>query len=279
MRLFYAVAGSVVFGFLLYLASTSLHWLTPTNALLIPIGIGAGLLLGCFEARTVTRGLTDNMQTVVWQIILGSILIFGLPILLAKIFLGNTEFLSFAGFLFLPAVPVYYAVTGWRYLKFEKQNSVQIKVVSFGYLYYKEPMIVDSTRLSYFLEQVVSRDSSGLWQQVGYTKKLMVAIQQRQDIDPSAKEELFSIIKAMDKYRRVGLTVLALFLVSAFSAVAVIFGDMFGLTRLLTDETINIFMPALGIIVFSFFGAVLILLKTFNTKISRMLNRVESENR
>ena len=276
MRLFYAVASSVLFGFLLYLASTRLHWLTPTNGLLIPIGLGGGLLLGWFEARIVTRGLSDNMQTVVWQIILGGVLLFGLPIILAKIFLGNSEFLSFAGYLFLPSLPVYYAVTGWRYLKFEKKNSVQIKVVSFGYLYYKEPMIVDSNRLVHFLEQVASKDSSALWQQIGYSGRLMAAIKSSQDIDSSTKEELLCILKAMDKYRRVGLTVLSLFLVSTFSALAIIFGDMFGLTRILTSNTINIFMPALIVIMFSFMAAVLLLIKTFNTKISSMLTKVES---
>ena len=276
MRLFTAVTSGVFFGFLLYLASTSLNWLTLTNGLLILIGVGGGLLLGWFEARIVTRGLSDNMQTVVWQIIPAGALMFGLPILFAKIFLANAEFLSFAGYLFLPAVPVFYAITGWRYLKFEKKNEVQIKMVSFGYLYYKEPIIVDSNRLYHFLGLVASKDSSALWQQTGYSGRLMAAIQQRQDIDPSTREELLDILKTMDKYRRIGLTVLLLFLISTFSALAIIFGDVFGLTRSLTANTINIIMPAFGVIMFSFFGAVLLLMRTFNTKISSMLTRIES---
>jgi hypothetical protein len=112
-----AAAGitTVFFGVLLYLASTSLKWLTLTNGFLLLLGIVGGWLLGWFESRIVIRGLTKNTETIAWQILPVSIVMFGLPLLLGKLFLADSEFLPFAGYLTLPAIPVFSAVSGWRF--------------------------------------------------------------------------------------------------------------------------------------------------------------------
>lgn len=275
-RLVAAGITAVSFGFLLYIATTSLNWLIPTRGFLILLGIVDGWLLAWFETRSVIQGLTKNTETVAWQILPVSIVMFGLPLLLGKLVLANSEFLPFAGYLTLPAIPVFLAVSGWRFNQFEKENRVQILVLFTGYAYYRAPMIVDSNRFYHFIRQVTSKDSDSLWQQIGYSKRLMSALEERQDIDPVTRKELLDVLKVMNKYRRTALTALALFFVSVLGVLAPIFTDMIGLTRLLNADTINIIGPASGGIVLGFALMVFLLLRTFRKKISSMIAQIDS---
>ena len=120
-RLVAAGITAFFFGVLLYLASTRLNWLTLTNGFILLIGIAGGWLLGWFDSRTVIRGLTKNTETVVWQTLPVSILMFGLPLLLGKLVLADSEFLPFAGYLTLPAIPVLSAVSGWRFISLRRK--------------------------------------------------------------------------------------------------------------------------------------------------------------
>jgi hypothetical protein len=276
VRLTASAITAVFFGFLLYLASTNLKWLTLAHGFLLLLGIVSGCLLGWYETRIVTRGLTENTKTIAWQILPVGIVLFGLPLLLGKLVLVDSEFLPFAGYLTLPAIPVFYAVSGWRFNQFEKKNKVQIFVLFIGYLYYKEPMIGDSNRLYHFIRRVASKDSSSLWQQTGYTKRLTAALEERQDIDSLTKKELLDILNAMNKYRRIGLAGLSLFLASAFSFIAIVLSDMTGLTRFLNADTLGILGPASGVIIFGFFLTVFLLLRAFQKKISSMLAQIDS---
>jgi hypothetical protein len=275
-RLTVAGISAFFFSVLLYLASTSLKWLTLTTGFLILLGVVGGWLLGWFDARTVFRGLTKNTETIAWQTLPVSIVMFGLPLLLGKLVLADAEFLPFAGYITLPAFPVFSAVSGWRFRQFEKKNEVQVFVLFTGYSYHKAPLIVDSNRLYHFIRQVASKDFDSLWMQTGYSGRLMAALEERQDIDSVTRKELLDVLKVMNKFRWIGLTALALFLVSVGGVLAPIFTDMTELTNVLNADTLNIIGPASGGIVIGFALTFFLLLRTFKKKMSNMIAQIDS---
>jgi len=275
-RFFTAVVTAIAFSFLLYLASTRLSGFTSVHGIFALFGLGIGLLLGLLEAKIVTRGLTDKTQTVAWQIIPWALLLLGMPILVAKLFMADVEFVAFTACLLFPAVPVFSAVSGWSYQKFESKNAVQIKMVSFGYLYHKEPLVVDSNRLYHFLRAVELKDSTTLWQQTGYTGRLTKALRQKHDIDPSQKERLFDILKVMNKYRFIGLTALLLFCLSMASVAGFIyFPDFFNVTR---NNDLAFHIVAQVLVSLASLGiTVIVMTKMFNSKISELTAHLNSE--
>lgn len=275
VRLTAAIITAVSFSVLLFLASTNLGWLTHARGFLIPLGILGGALFGWFETRTVIRGLTNNTEIIAWQILPVGLVLFGLPLLLGKLFLADSAFLPFAGYLALPAIPVLYLVSGWRFHQYEKKNEVQVFVLFIGYSYYRAPMIMDSNRLYYFIRNVESKDSYALYQQIGYSKRLMATLEERQDIDSVTQKELLDVLKVMNKYRWIGLTALAVFLVSVVGILAPIFTDMTGLTNVLNADTFNIIGPVSGGIIIGFVLTVFLLLRTFNKKISSMTSQID----
>jgi hypothetical protein len=275
VRLTAASVTAVSFSVLLFLASTNLGWLTLARGLLVPLGILGGALFGWFETQTVIQGLTKNTRTIAWQILPAGIVLFGLPLLLGKLVLPDSEFLPFAAYLNLPAFPVFSAVSGWRFHRFERANEVQVFVLFTGYSYYTTPLIVDSNRLYYFIRHVATKDYYSLWQQAGYSKRLMVTLEERQDIDSVTRKELLAVLKVMNKYRWIGLTALVLFLVSVLGVLAPIFTDMTGLTKVLNANTLNIIGPASGVIVIGFGLTIFLLLRTFNKKILSMTAKID----
>jgi len=277
VRLTAASITAVSFSVLLFLASTNLGWLTPTRGLLIPLGILGGAVFGWFETRIVIRGLTKNTEIIAWQILPVSLVLFGLPLLLGKLVLADSAFLPFAGYMALPAVPALSAVSGWRFHQFEKKNKVQVFVLFIGYSYYRAPLIVDSNRLYHFIRNVESKDYYALYQQIGYSKRLMAMLEERQDIDSVTQKELLDVLKVMNKYRWIGLTALAVFLVSVVDILAPIFTDMTGLTNVLNADTFNIIGPVSGGIVIGFVLTVFLLLRTFNKKISSMTSQIDPD--
>ena len=274
-RLTAAVITAFSFSALLFLASTSLRWLTPARGFLVPLGIVGGCLFGLFETQTVIQGLTKNTKTVAWQILPVGIVLFGLPLLLGKLVLADSEFLPFAAYLTLPAFPVFSAVSGWRFHRFERANQVQVFVLFTGYSYYTTPLIVDNNRLYYFIRHVATKDYYSLWQQAGYSKRLMATLEERQDIDSVTRKELLVVLKVMNKYRWIGLTALALFIVSVLGILAPIITDMTGLTKALNTNTLNIIGPASGAIVIGFGLTIFLLLRTFNKKILSMTAKID----
>jgi hypothetical protein len=235
-------------------------------------------LFGWFESRTVIQGLTKNTKIIAWQILPVGVILFCLPLLLGKLFLADSEFLPFAGYLALPAVPALSAVSGWSFYRFERANQVQVFVLFIGYSYYRAPLIVDSNRLYHFIRHVESKDSYSLYQQIGYSRRLMAALEEKQDIGPVTRKELLAVLKVMNKFRWIGLTVLAVFLVSVGGVLAPIFTDMVGLTNVLTDASLNIIGPASGVIAIGFCLSVFLLLRMFNKKISSMIARIDLNN-
>ena len=268
IRLTFSVITAFIFGFLLYIASVNLQWLTISRALLIVLGVSLGLLLGWLEARTVTSGLSQKEQIVVWQVLAASAVMIGVPLLLAKIFLDSSEFLPFASYLFLPAVPAFGFSSGRIIRSFEQRHKVQVKMFSFGYLYHKEPIIVDADRFSAFMAIVASRDGAGLWQQAGYTKKLKGALESRQDIEPSKKQHLLAALKTMARYRSLGLIALSSIIIVGFSVLVVNCSQMLGGPVLLNNSSINILMPILAVYFVILVASVFLMMRMFNSKIA-----------
>jgi hypothetical protein len=274
-RLTAAVFSTFTFGVLLYVASDKLEWFTFTRGFLILFGVVGGCLYGLYESRTVIRGLTKKAQIIAWQILPVGVVLFGLPLLLGKLFLADSEFLPFAGYLALPAVPVLSAVSGWRFRQFEKANKVQVFVLFTGYAYYRAPLIVNSNRLYYFIRQVATKDFGSLWAQTGYAGKLIAALKERQDLDSETRQDLLDVLKVMNTFRWIGLTALALFLATTCVVLAPVFTDTTGLTHILTADSFDIIVPASGGIVIGFSVTVFLLLRTFKKKISRMTAEID----
>lgn len=100
----------------------------------------------------------------------------------------------------MPKQPAFGFASSWKLRSFEQQHKVQVKMLSFGYIYHKEPIIVDSNRFSTFMNLVASRDGAGLWQQNGYVNRLKVALESREDIEPVKKQQLLSALRIMARY-------------------------------------------------------------------------------
>ena len=262
VRIIFSVFGLFVFGFLLYIVSVNFQWLTANRALLIIIGVFLGLILGLVEARTVTRGLSEKEQIVVWQVFAASAVIIGVPLLLAKIFIADSEFLPFASYLFLPVPPAFGFVSGYKLRSFEQKHNVQVKMLSFGYIYHKEPIVVDSNRFSTFITLVASRDGPGLWQQIGYVNSLRAALESRQDIEPLKKQQLVNVLKIMARYRAGALFALASVIIVGFSFLVV--------PKLLDNLSLNLVMPIIVVYFISLMAGVFLMMKRFNSKIANI---------
>ena len=223
IRLFMSVIAAVFFGFLLFLASVNLKWFTITRGFYLLLGIVEGLLIGELEARIVTRKLMRETETMAWQILPISAVLSGLPLLLAVAFFGFSEFLPSATYLVLPFIPIYYATSGWCFNKFEKQNKVQVFMFVYGLKYWAESIVGDSDRFYHFIRDVASKDFFAILRQAGYSKRLMAILGERQDIEPSTRKVLFSILQVMNEYKHRMLRVFAAFLISCFLLVVYFF--------------------------------------------------------
>ena len=288
IRLFMSIIAAVFFGFLLYSASVNLKWFTIIRGFYLLLGVVEGLLIGGFEARIVIRKLIRDTETIVWQILPISAVSFGLPLLLAITFFGVSEFLPFVGYLVLPFVPVYYAISGWYLNKFEKQNKVRIFMFVYGFKYWREPIPDAGDRFYQFVRDVASKDSSSIWSQMGYSKRLMATLKERQDIEPSTRKALSNILEVMNEYRRRMLTVFAVFLISCFLLIVYFFvlvsTNAFGLVevvnhRIVSGQAISLILGCVP--TFSVFGGVFMamwsLRKRFQKRISSMLASMNSD--
>jgi hypothetical protein len=288
IRLFMSIIAAVFFGFLLYSASVNLKWFTIIRGFYLLLGIFEGLLIGGLEARIVIRKLIRDTETIVWQILPISAVSFGLPLLLAITFFGVSEFLPFVGYLVLSFVPVYYAISGWYFNKFEKQNKVRIFMFVYGVKYWREPIPDAGDRFYQFVRNVVSKNSSSIWSQMGYSKRLMATLEERQDIEPSTRKALSNILEAMNKYRRRMLTVFVVFVVSCplliVYLLVLVSTNTFGLVEIVNHRIV--FGREISLVLgcapfFSVFGgcftAAWSLRKGFRKRISSMLARMDSD--
>lgn len=288
IRLYISIIAAGFFGFLLYSASVNLKWFTIVRGFYLLLGIVESVLIGELEARIVIRKLIRDTETIAWQILPISIVSFGLPLLLAITVFGVSEFLPFAAYLVLPFVPVYYATTGWHYNEFEKENKVQIFMFFTGLKYWREPIPDASDRFYQFVRALASKDSSSIWSQVGYSKRLMATLEERQGIVPSTRTVLSNILEVMKQYRHRMLAVLSVFIISCLLLPIYFFilvsTNTFGLVkivghRIVSGQAISLVLgsvPTFSVFV-GVFAAMWSLRKGFRKRISSMLASMNSD--
>ncbi len=267
-------------GFFIYFGSTNFGWFTLTRVIYFLFGIIAGLLLGLVETRLVIPKLVKDKEAFVWQVIPIGTAMFGVPLLLVVAFFGVPEYLPFALYAFFPFITATGAASGWYFNKFEEENKVRVFMFYYGFKYWKQPNPDVSERFHYFLRDVARKDSSQFWGMglslgyVGYTKAFRDKLE-KQEIDPTTRENLLEILKTMNKYRNIGLTGFAFFMVSVVTIIILLFGTGFGYSQF-NINVADVVGPASGIIFFGFFVGVIVLMKTFQRKISRLLANIDT---
>jgi hypothetical protein len=282
MRLYWSVITTAFFLFLLYSASVRFGWFTLIRGFYLSLGIVEGLLIGWFEAKVVTGELMKKAETIAWQMLPISIVLGGLPLLLAITLFGVSEFLPFAAYFVFPFVPAYLATSGWRYNEFEKERKAQILMFVYGLKYWIEPIIDVSDRFAQFIYSVVSKDPHGIFNQAGYSKRFMALIDERPKIEPSTKNFLSKILETMKRYRRRSLTIASIFVISMLILIIYFFvlvsTNAFGLVKVVDERIVS--GQAIDLILgcvptFSVFGGVvaarLLLNRRYQKKISTLL--------
>jgi hypothetical protein len=129
---------------------------------------------------------------------------------------------------------------------------------------------------------VARKDSSQFWGQlgsslgyIGYANAFRDKLEEKQEIDFSTRENLIKILKTMNTFRIAGLVIFALFLVSVVTLMILLFGSAFGYFQF-NFSIVDVVGPGCGIILFSFFIGVIVLMKTFQRKISRLLASIDT---
>jgi len=281
-RLISSVFMGLASGFFIFSASAILGYFTLPHLVYLVFGIVAGLLLGFLETSLVTSKLAENTEAFVWQVVPVGIALFGLPSLLITAFFGVSEYLSFGVYAFFPFLTTAAAVSGWGFRKFERAKKVNAFMSYFGFAYWTQPAL-DSTELfRCFLRDVTLKDPYHFWGQIGssrgyigYAKIFMGMLEEKPEITPSTQKDLINILKTMNKYRWIGLSFLALFFVSTLALMILLFGAGFGYLHF--DFYMADFIgPACGIILFSFFIGVFVLMKSFQRKMSKLLANIDT---
>lgn len=281
-RLYISIFMALVSGFFIYVGSTYFGWLTLTRVTYLFFGIIGGLLLGVIETRIVIPKLVKDMEAFVWQVVPIGAALFGVPCLLAIVFFGVPEYLPFALYSFFPFMTASGAASGWYFNKFEKVNKVDVFMFYYGFKYWKQPNPDVSERFHHFLRDVAKRDSSQFWTQlgsslnyVGYTNAFRDKLEEKHEIDPLTRENLLKLLKTMNTFRIITLSLFAVFLVSVAVVMILLFGSGFGYFQF--DFNVgDVVGPGCGVILFSFFIGVIVLMKTFQRKISRLLNDIDT---
>jgi hypothetical protein len=281
-RLFSSIYVAFVSGVFIFLGSTNLGWFTLTRQMYLLFGVVAGLLLGFLETRIVIPKLVKDTEAFVWQVGPIGTALFGVPLLLVIAFFGVSEYLPFGLYAFFPFITATGAASGWYYNKFEEENKVSVFMFYFGFKYWKQPNPDVSERFHHFLKDVASKDSAQFWGQlgsslgyIGYTKAFRDKLEEKQEIDPSTRKDLLKILKTMNKYRYIGLTGFALFLISISAIMILLFGTGLGYIHL-NFNVADVVGPASGIILFSFAIGVIVLMKSFQRTISRLLANIDT---
>jgi hypothetical protein len=281
MRLFISIFMAFVSGFFIYFGSTYFGWLTLTRVIYFLFGVTAGVLLGVVETRIVIPKLVKDTEAFVWQVIPIGTALFGVPLLLVMAFFGVREYLPFALYAFFPFMTAASAASGWYFNKFEKENKVDVFMFYYGFKYWKHPNPDVTERFHYFLRDVARKDSSQFWGRIGsslgyigYTNAFRDKLE-KQEIDPSTRENLLKILKTMNTFRIITLVAFALFMVSVAIVVILLFGTGFGYFQF-NFNIVDVVGPASGIVLFGFLIGVFVLMKTFQRKISRLLNDIDT---
>jgi hypothetical protein len=280
-RLYISIFMAFVSGVFIYFGSTNFGWLTLTRVIYFLFGVTAGVLLGVVETRIVIPKLVKDTEAFVWQVVPIGAALFGVPLLVIAFF-GVPEYLPFGVYAFFPFITATGAASGWYFNKFEKENKVDVFMFYYGFKYWKQPNPDVTERFHYFLRDVAKKDPSQFWTQlgsslnyIGYTNAFRDKLEEKQEIDPSTRENLLKILKTMNTFRTITLAIFALFLVSFATLMILLFGSAFGYFQF-NFNIVDVVGPASGIVLFGFLIGVFVLMKTFQRKISRLLNDIDT---
>ena len=275
LRIFSAIFLAIFSGIALFLGSTNLEWFTPMRLTYLFYGIIIGIFLGLFETKLVLSKLSKNSETLIWQVWIANIVLFGLPLIVLIQIFGNSEFWPFITYVF-PLIPAFLAVSGWYFSKFETINKVNVFVFYFGFKYWKFPSPDIDERFQRFLEDVASKDITQFWGQigsslgyVGYTKIFEKILMEKKDMDNAKKIKLNRIIKAMNTFRIAAIVCLLIMLISAFTIIILLLGVSSGYFQF-KFNIVQFIGPASGVILFGFFTSYFILMYTFQRKMSKL---------
>ena len=147
----------------------------------------------------------------------------------------------------------------------------------YGWKYWKEPNPDIRDRFYYFVRDLVSNNSAMFWSHVGYAKLFMNALEERQDIDLSVKQDLQRILKTMNRYRIIGLVGFAMFLLSVVAVMFVLLGTGLGAINWIFNQTADVWGPLCGVIFVCFAVGVLVLMNAYKRSISRILATIDIE--
>jgi hypothetical protein len=282
MRLYISIFMAFVSGFFIYFGSTTYGWLTLTRMIYLLFGIAAGMFLGVVETRIVIPKLVKGTEAFVWQVVPIGTALFAVPLLLVIAFFGVPEYLPFALYAFFPFMTATGAASGWYFNKFEKMNKVDIFMFYYGFKYWKQPNPDVSERFYHFLKDVARKDSSQFWTQIGsslnyigYTNAFRSKLEEKQEIDPSTRENLLKILKTMNTFRSITLALFAFFMVSVAAVMILLFGSGFGYFQF-NFNVGDVVGSGCGIILLVFAIGVIVLMKTFQRRISRLLNDTDT---
>ena len=281
-RLYISIFLAFISGFFIYFGSTYFGWLTLSRVIYFLFGITAGVLLGIVETRIVIPKLVKNTEAFVWQVIPIGTALFGVPLLVLIAFFGVPEYLPFALYAFFPFMAATGAASGWYFNKFEKMNKVDIFMFYYGFKYWKQPNPDVSERFYNFLRDVAKKDASQFWTQIGsslnyigYTNAFRSKLEEKQEIDSSTRENLLKILKTMNTFRIITLALFAFFMVSVAAVMILFFGSGLGYFQF-NFNVGDVVGPGCGIILLVFAIGVIVLMKTFQRKISRLLNDTDT---
>ncbi len=282
-RLYISIFMAVVSGFFIYFGSTNFGLFTLTRVIYFLSGVTTGVLLGIVETRIVIPKLVKDTEAFVWQVVPIGTALFGVPLLLVIAFFGVSEYLPFGVYAFFPFMAASGAASGWYFNKFEKENKVDVFMFYYGFKYWKQPNPDVTERFHHFLRDVARKDSSQFWGligsslgYIGYTNAFRDKLE-KQEIDPSTRENLLKILKTMNTFRIITLTVFALFLVSVAALMVLLVGTGFGYFHF-NFNIADVVGSASGIILFGFLIGIAVLMITFQRKISRLLNDIDTSN-
>ena len=246
------------------------------------LGLAAGLLLGILETRIVIPKLVKDKEAFVWQMVPIGAALFGVPLLLVTAFFGISEYLQFGAYTFFPFITATAAASGWYFSKFEKENKVSAFTSYFGFEYWTQSALDYIELFHLFIRDVASKDPYYFWGQlgssrgyIGYTKIFMEILEDKTGINSATRKDLIKILQTMNKYRYIALSGLAVFLVSTLAIMILLFGSGFGYLQL-NFNLADVVGPACGIILPSFAIGVVVLMRSFQRTISRVLANIDT---
>lgn len=273
-RLFGAVTTGAFFGYFLYRVSVDLGWLIGIRWVYLMWGLLGGFFIGLLEAKVITNNLTREQETLVWQVFPITAGLIVLPLLMIALFSGSSEYLPFLAFSVGSAIPVYLATNGWLLKEFEGEHEVKIQMSPCWFKFWKEPVVTSNAMFSSFIRDVKERQS--LFFYYGYSKRFMKKVEETQNIDPSSRKELIDLLGVMNKFRRMMIYFLALFIIVCLSSVLILLTKGFGLFESGFNNLANIVAPVGGVAFFVALIFVAYFRLAFNKAISRELEKIDT---